>query len=89
MVDTYLTRANSLNPEGMTPENIIKQGGLHEARETSRVQPEAYPSNLMSTFRDHHEVKVYTNDDNSVWLFVSKAERRFLLQAPITGSVAL
>jgi hypothetical protein len=78
----------------MNPNDIIQQYGLHEAKESGRFAlPETIPSGLINMtrldrkeramFENHHEVKAYTNDSHTVWLLVSKAEHRFLLQAPI------
>lgn len=65
----------------MNPNDIIQQLSLHEARESGmHAIPEALPSNLLNTFQDHYEVKAYTNDARTVWLLVSDAERRFILQ---------
>jgi hypothetical protein len=64
-------------------EDIIRKYALHEARESSPVNPEHIPFGLLHTLADRRKVKAYTDKDRTAWLLVSKAERRFLLQAPL------
>ena len=64
-------------------EDIIRQYALHEARESSPIHPEHIPFGLLHTLADRREIKAYTDKDGTAWLLVSKAERRFLLQAPL------
>jgi hypothetical protein len=67
----------------MKMDDIIQEYRLREPKESSLVRPEGIPARLLHQFTDHHEVKAFTNDDNSVWLLVSKAEGKFILQAPL------
>jgi hypothetical protein len=67
----------------MILDNIITEYAMREARENSDVAPECIPAALLRAFSDSYEVKAYTDENQSAWLLVSKAERRFLLRAPL------
>jgi hypothetical protein len=66
----------------MNPSEIIQQYNLHEAKESSLTRPEAIPLSLVNLFKDHHEVQAYTSDNHLVWMLVSRAEHRLVLEAP-------
>jgi hypothetical protein len=73
-----------MSPSTTIIEDLKERYGLYEVREQSAVNPEFTPANLIDTFIDPDEVKVHTNQNQTVWLLVSSRERRFLLQAPLT-----
>jgi hypothetical protein len=69
----------------MTPEQIIQHYFMHEIDESNPgpALPEAIPTSMLRTFADPWEAKAYTNHGQTAWLLTSKAERRFLLEAPL------